>query len=339
MIPDASQYAPPMLPGLSNLSDGRRTYGEFRKTLSTPYLRARQGVIWTWVGIITCQIVVSLVEIWEPFVLILMLTLSLLQHRIMNVLHEGSHFLLAKSRKGNDLFSNIFSGWFVFADVKAYRKLHIQHHKNLGSELDPKKSHMEKLDFTLLAAAFSGFGSFRILLQRRNYKMIYQETNPRDGFTPIVPALGLVLHAIIVLGLVNIFGSRSALIWIICTVFITPGLGIVRNILEHRYVESIDLDVWNVLMGKTISIEDPQQVTTRIFTTSRLSSVWGSMGFTRHLLHHWDPSISFLNLDKVHEFLLNTQIGEQLKAMDTTFASTFIHLWGKDNHADKVSGL
>ena len=329
---DVKQYAPPLLPGLSRLDDGKLTYSEFRKTLTTPYLRARLGVITTWLGIAACLVVAGWENFRSEFFLPLILVLSLLQHRIMNVLHEGSHYLLAKSRVGNDVFSNVFSGWFVLADVKAYRKLQVLHHKNLGDELDPKKSHMEKLDLTLLLAAFSGFGSLRILRQRKKFKDEHLSSQQTDELSPMIPILGLIMHLMIAASLLNYMSMKQAVIWIVCTFFVTPGLGIVRNILEHRYVETVDVEVWELLMGKAISNESPSQVTTRIFTLSKLSSIWGSMGFTRHLIHHWDPSISFLNLDKVHNFLLNTQIGEQLRAMDTTFSSTFIQLWGKSKN-------
>ncbi|TFF37930.1 fatty acid desaturase family protein [Mucilaginibacter psychrotolerans] len=54
------------------------------------------------------------------------------------VVHDGSHFnWLRKSRKTNDLLTNIFAAFAVFSTVENYRASHTLHHKYLGSDVDP----------------------------------------------------------------------------------------------------------------------------------------------------------------------------------------------------------
>jgi hypothetical protein len=188
---------------------------------------------------------------------------------------------------------------------------------------------MDKLDFTWLVSALSGLKTIRIVLQRKSFR----ESKLKDYKAEIrhffVPVFGALMH----LMLMAIFLSvdiQILLWWIISSYFLAPFLGILRNVLEHRYLEKVDSRIWDEVMGKEVVSDDYSRVTTRIFTVSSLSQLWGSMGFTRHLIHHWDPSISYIHLKKVHMFLLDTKIGPLLKSQDTTFLRTFKELWQMD---------
>jgi fatty acid desaturase len=324
-----TDWAPPTLPGLSKMQNSSGiSYTEFRKTLITPFNRVQMSIAMNLVLIISA-VILALNYPYFTVLVFLAIPLALIEHRVLNVLHEGAHYLIAKKRSMNDLVTNVLSGWFVIADVDQYRITHIQHHRNLGSFEDPKLSHMDKLDFTWLVSAISGFKTLSIVIQRKKFR----ETKLKD-YKPksrhfLVPLIGIVIHISIVMLIAGI-NLNVALWWIITSYILAPFLGILRNVLEHRYLEKIDSRVWDEVIGRDNLTSDYSQVTTRMFTISPLSQIWGSMGFTRHLIHHWDPSISYIHLKKVNIFLLDTKIGPLLQSQETTFSRTVKALWNKD---------
>lgn len=324
-------WMPPLLPGLAKLTNSRgETYGEFRKKLTTNYVRILLSVTLTF--IICVFLSFLLIEVTGSLYLSILgiIPLSLIQLRLLNVIHEGAHYLIAPSRKLNDNFCNLISGWFFVVDVDQYRITHTEHHRNLGREGDPENSHMDKLDLTWLASAFSGIRTLKTLKIRNEIRnQILDNRNESSKKShKLVPLFGLSCH-ITILFLISL-GDITAgeICWFIATYAVTPGLGMLRNLLEHRYVENVDPTVWEILIDKSSSIQT-NQATTRTFTKSKLSYLYGSMGFTRHLLHHWDPSISFQNLKKVHLFILDSKIGPTVASTDSTFTETFKYLWKK----------
>lgn len=323
------EWAPPTLPGLSKLQNSSGiSYAEFRKTLKTPFKQVQLSITLNFI-LIFLAVLIAINNPHPAIVFLLALPLALVEHRVLNVLHEGAHYLIAKKRSTNDLITNILSGWFVIADVDQYRITHIQHHRNLGSPDDPKLSHMDKLDFTWLVSAISGFKTISIIIQRKKFR----ETKLKDYKIKarhfLVPLVGVIIHLSLVTLLLKI-NINVAIWWAISSYVLSPFLGILRNVLEHRYLEKVDSRVWDEVIGTDSGESDLSQVTTRMFNISPLSQIWGSMGFTRHLIHHWDPSISYLHLKKVNIFLLDTKIGPLLRSQETTFSRTIGLLWNKD---------
>lgn len=322
-------WAPALIPGFAKLSDGTKTYSDFRATLKTNYSRVRMGILLTWALIFATLAFERLFpEVSVYLFPLLVMIVSLSQHRLLNVIHEGAHYLIAKNRRANDLFTNIVAGCFFLVDVDQYRITHIRHHKDLGGPDDPENAHMDKLDFSWLAAAFSGFGAIARLLTRKKFRDRLDYGKRISHI--VVPIIGVALHASVLMLLLAFFPTVVLATWVLSTYVITPGLGLLRNLLEHKYVEVVDVEIWSHLFERTNILDRRREnVTTRTFTSSALSRLYGSMGFTRHLLHHWDPSISFTNLKKVHGFLLQTPLGPSLESTNTTFTSTFKHLWRK----------
>ncbi len=56
------------------------------------------------------------------------------------ILHEGSHGLLARSRRLNDRLCNCGAAFWTVNSVEEYRPTHRLHHRYLGSEQDPDRS-------------------------------------------------------------------------------------------------------------------------------------------------------------------------------------------------------
>jgi len=324
-------WIPPVLPGLGKLSnrDGI-PYMEFRKSLSTNYKRVQTSIYLTWILILLLVAWASTAP--SVFLAFLLLPpLSLLQHRILTTLHEGAHFHLAKNRKTNDFFTNLLAGWFTLNSVQVYRKIHLEHHRFLGEEEDPESSYMEKLDLTWLLTAIIGAKTLKAFFTGK-YFIPRKVSSSSVSVKQNMFFVGLISHGMLLILLFS-FDSIAALVWSISTFFVLPFLSLLRNLLEHKYVESVEPELLVYLASQNLGIESrppSNPVTTRIFTLSRLSQLYGSMGFSRHLVHHWDPSISFQNLGKVHEFLLETPIGIHISNVDTTSSKVFTRLWRKN---------
>jgi fatty acid desaturase len=322
-------WAPPLLPGLSSLTDkSGQTYGEFRKTLKVNYLRIQCEIVLSFLSLFVYLFISYKLDSLIP-TLFVVGCLALTAHRILNVVHEGAHYLLSRSKLYNDVFCNIFAGWFVLTDVDQYRITHIEHHRNLGSEFDPENAHMEKLDLTWLVSLISGFNVLRRLKVRSSARERIGERASLKVKHFLIPCLGLFGHLVILFSIYQFMGLQSLIVWGFSIFCLAPALGILRNLLEHKYVEGVEPEIWYQIINREKPDRIVTTVTTRTFTKSILSQLYGSIGFTRHLLHHWDPSVSFSNLKKVHRFLLETSISGNLQKVDTTFSSTFFHLWRK----------
>jgi hypothetical protein len=55
--------------------------------------------------------------------------------------------------------------------------------------------------------------------------------------------------------------------------------------------------------------------------TDWLSVVIGSAGFNRHLLHHWDPSVSYTRFDEMEAFLAETSVAPLMQSRQVTYFS------------------
>ena len=320
-------WAPAILPGLSGLYSTKfnSTYSDFRKQLVTPFRRVQFSLIMNWFSII---FLVILSKYLSNFVFYFCeaVFLSLLMNRVLSIVHEGAHYHLSEDRSMNDRITNVCAGWFIFLDVRNYRKTHIQHHRGLGTSLDTENTHMDKLDLSWLIAAISGA---KTALAIKKSLPSTSNTGIEERPKILILLLGAIAHLGIFSAIYLGLGWWPLLVWSVSLLVVTPMLGMLRNLLEHRYVEAVDPILWEIFMNSNSKAIEINQVTTRTFTQSIFSKFYGSMGFTRHLLHHWDPSISFMNLGKVHEFLLTSEVGELLKKTDTTYTRTFFYLLGK----------
>ena len=67
----------------------------------------------------------------------------------------------------------------------------------------------------------------------------------------------------------------------------------------------------------------------RLFTDTWLSRSFGSAGFTRHMLHHWDPQISYTRLGEIETFLARCEkTAPFIQASKTTYVTVFKKLAG-----------
>ncbi|MEU8267312.1 fatty acid desaturase [Sphaerisporangium sp. NPDC049002] len=233
-------------------------------------------------------------------------------HYLTTYLHEGAHYNLAPARRASDVLTNIFVGSLVGMDVKAYRKVHFDHHRYLGTTRDPERSYFLPLDSRFLLEGVTGVRLVRALKEYRELmrsKSPTAETGRTASFGPVFLAACLVNGSIVGCALWR--GAFAlAVSWVLGQLVFLPLINTVRQVLEHRSEFADDsTDYRRVAHGPV----------NRLFGGGPFATVFGSAGFNRHLLHHWDPSVSFTRLGEVERFLMGTEIAPLLRQRQTTY--------------------
>lgn len=233
--------------------------------------------------------------------------------------HESAHFNFAP-RHLNDSLSRIFLTPFIGLDVKSYRVSHWQHHRFLGDPRDTEISYHEPLTLQRILEGFSGIYLVRSLARYlRNYRRLSQtpaypqnETSKVDFFWPI--AYAFFIQSAVLFLLFYFISLPAALAWGSGLFLFGSFLSILRQTLEHRSLEAADgVDFKKV----------PHGPINRLFGCDVFSTNFGGAGFNRHLLHHWDPNISYTCFDEMEEFLLETAVHDEIEHQRTTYWKTF----------------
>ena len=305
-------------------------YTDFKKTLIPVYSRVWMEISAGWVCLLLIILAGIFVQkkvetVWIQILLDLILAkmLGLNVNYLLNFFHEASHFNLTKSKEKNDLLANIFLGILHGHGIKHYRIVHWQHHVHLGTTEDPERSYFEALTFKFILESLTGIRAIRIFLFR--HKNVQQQDDNKN--TPevkreskIMFMAGILFHAAIIVSFFCLHFYGLILIWGLGIGTFFPFYGSLRQLLEHRSENASK----NINYAKV-----PHGKLSRMFNNSFIDRIFGSAGFNRHLLHHFEPQISYTNLKQVEEFLLETSIGELLKKEKTSYPTTFIHLLGK----------
>lgn len=93
-------------------------------------------IVHAWVLILGA---VALVAVW-PNPLTLLLAIMVIGSRQLGLailMHDGAHGSLAANERLNHVLSQVFCAWPVFAETRAYRRYHLQHHARTQQEDDP----------------------------------------------------------------------------------------------------------------------------------------------------------------------------------------------------------
>lgn len=231
--------------------------------------------------------------------------------------HEAAHFNLAPNKKLNDLAANVLIGSLVGQDIRAYRVVHMMHHRHLGTTLDSERTYFRALGPRFLLESLTGIHVLRVLIGRSEVLQAPAEGPPRWR-ARLLAVVSLLLHGGIVIGAAWLGWWSLALGWTAGFLIVFPFFAAVRQVLEHRDEEARnDVDYTRL----------PHGVINRLFGDGPLASTLGGAGFNRHLLHHWEPQISYTRLGEVERFLMETAAAQDLRRRQTTYLGTFARLW------------
>jgi fatty acid desaturase len=243
--------------------------------------------------------------------------------------HEAAHYNLSPSRTRNDVLAD-WTIWLFFPQTtKSYRKSHWQHHLHLGDLEDTEVSYHNCLSPWFLAKALTGI-YLAVLMARYLFGKRGRTTpspdaqhDARTGSKAgalVAPLRAFTTHSIFI-GVPLYFQCyATAATWVAATFLVFPFLATVRQILEHR-AETAECAI------------DFQQVphgpVNRVFGKGLFSRYFGAAGFNRHLLHHWDPTVSYTRFDEMEAFFSGTPLNVRLASARSSYLSSLILLTRK----------
>lgn len=275
-------------------------YSEWRKTLRPLYKTVWRDIFLGYTGLTLTTVTSFFLNDTNPkFILFNILICSILFGFIFAYLalflHEAAHFNLLASKKKNDLFASVFLCILFGINIKAYRKIHWMHHVQLGTTSDTENSYFNDLTPKFIFESLVGIHLIKVLSNRNSSKYLTRQM--RRNSIAMLMASGFA-NLLLILFFVVLGYWPSALAWLIAMLIIFPFFATLRQILEHRS-ERAD-------KNKNYFKYDHGKVT-RIFTSDFFSKVFGAAGFNKHMIHHWDPAISYTRLKDVELFLLDCE--------------------------------
>jgi fatty acid desaturase len=293
------------------------TFREFRRELTPRY-----GVVWSHLAlgyaallIVGVAVVVSapVTPAWLR-VAVGALLIGFAQAFIQLFFHEASHYNFAPGRERNDRLANVFVGALHGLEIGAYRLVHFEHHRRLGTTMDSERSYFDPLNMRFFAEALLGVKGLRVLSRRSG--IVAGSASPvagaRGAWRQRVAAA--VIHLSVVAAAVAARQYALALAWVLGTLSVMPLFVSLRQLLEHRSEEADShVDYAKVDHGAV----------NRLFGDGPIASTLGGAGFNRHLLHHWEPQISYTRLRDVERYLLRTDAAERVRERRSTYFETF----------------
>jgi fatty acid desaturase len=238
-------------------------------------------------------------------------------------IHEGAHANLASSRKTSDLICDLFVGWLIGTSVRKYRKVHFEHHRAFGTTGDSENTYFRALNAAFIVKALTGWRVIEVLTARARLTApkakvgTALEGADRDR---IVLLGGIAAHLAILAALFLTGGWAAALAWVAGVGVVFPFLGALRQLLEHRSLEAQSAADYSVVDHGGY---------TRLFGTGVLARTFGAAGFNRHLLHHWEPSVSYTCFDALEDVFVAVGMGPAMDARRTTYGAAFRALYNR----------
>ncbi len=227
--------------------------------------------------------------------------------------HEASHYNLAPDRGLNDLLTNVFLCVLFGMSIEDYRRIHWDHHRLHGTTMDSEHSYFSPLTLGFMLRALFGLKAVEVIMARR--RRLAAGRTEKGGRLIIV---GLLVNGVFVLGLAWSGWWAPALAWAAGMLMFCPFFGAVRQLLEHRdELAGPEIDFTKIAHGRI----------NRMFGDSLLAQTLGGAGFNRHLLHHWEPNVSYTRLPDLEAFLRDTAAGPWLEARRSTYLDTARRLY------------
>lgn len=242
-------------------------------------------------------------------------------------LHEGAHWGFAENRDKSDKLCNLLIAWLSGISVEKYRRVHFQHHRALGTVDDSEHTYFFPLNLVFMAKALLGIRALEVLLSRQKFTSSLPKARSSERSIHGVLVAGLAVHVAIVaaLAVAGLWGAAAA--WAVGLCIFFPFFGALRQLLEHRDEHSSpDTDYTSSDHGAF----------TRIFGDTVFARTFGGAGFNRHLLHHWEPTVSYTRLPDLERFLRDTSLSNVIESRTTTYLRVFRTLVANSRSHDQV---
>ncbi|MFF0199816.1 fatty acid desaturase family protein [Streptomyces sp. NPDC005017] len=292
--------------------DGVR-WVDFRKEL-----KPRYGVVWRDIGLCYAFLALGVLAVaatprgpaWTTAALVAAAACwtGYWLHSLFLFGHEAAHTNLAPRRRTNDRLGDWFV-WLLYGSTTVnYRFTHMAHHAHLGDHEDTETTYHLCLSVLNMLKAVTGVHVLEVLLRKREQSEKRGESRARSTRTSsgvLASLRSFAVHAGLVAGLFLGGAELAALTWIIAVATVFPLLATVRTIVEHRHLDApCDTDF-------SVELHGPVN---RLFGTGPLARTFGAAGFNQHLLHHWDPAISYTRFAEMEEFFARTPLAAEMEA-------------------------
>ena len=139
----------------------------------------------------------------------------------------------------------------------------------------------------------------------------------KRAYANLTLATAAIFNAAIVVGSWVSGHPAVAVAWVLGSLAFRPMFNAVRQLLEHRSEQADPAADYSAVAHGAVN---------RLFGKGPMASTLGAAGFNRHLLHHWDPGVSYTRLAELETFLLDTELASSMRARRTSYAVTALHL-------------
>jgi fatty acid desaturase len=236
-------------------------------------------------------------------------------------LHEGAHYNLARSKERSDRICDFAISWLIGTKIRIYRRIHFQHHRELGTTNDTEFTYFFPLNALFVLKSLFGIRAIAVLLFRGANTEQAAAISAKDKDDAWSFLVGATVHAAIVAISIYLGWWWAALAWILGMAMVFPFFGSLRQLLEHRD---------DAAHSTTDFQTRDHGAYTRLFGNDLFSATFGGAGFNRHLLHHWEPQVSYTRLPELEAFLEGTELKRVMDLRRTTYFQTFRRLWLHD---------
>jgi fatty acid desaturase len=233
---------------------------------------------------------------------------------IVLFMHEAAHYNLHPDKARNDHLANVVVCLLVGDEIKHYRALHWKHHLYLGETGDTEVSYHWAPTARFFLETLFGLHALRVFRAHRSAGRETAATSVARGRDWLALARGVALHGTVCLIAVLAGLWSVAVAWVLAVVLVFPFLSALRQQLEHRSPEA---------SGRIDYSKVPHGAVNRMFGGSPLARAFGSVGFRRHLLHHWDPATSYTRFDELEAFLMSTEYAATIDDARTTYLAAW----------------
>lgn len=332
-IPMGSRMGPPSgtsenkgNPGSPYLSAVRTHDGEqwieYRKTLTPRY-----GIVWR--DIALCYLLLALgisvattvpqaygIPVTTVVTVLVALWIGYWLHALFLFGHEAAHGNLAPRRRTNDQLAD-WCVWVLFGSTTAtYRRTHMAHHSRLGTHKDTETTYHLCLSVVNMLKGVTGWHVVEVLLRNRRAAERRREAGrgrqSRNRHGALASVRSVALHVSLLAVLLLTGRYAAALAWVVAVGAVFPLCAMLRTVVEHRRLDAPCATDFTVVEHGPVN---------RLFGTGPVSRTFGAAGFNRHLLHHWDPAISYTRFDEMERFFSRTPLAAEMEACRTRYGT------------------
>lgn len=276
------------------------SYADFRKTLTPRFTTVARDILKGWCFLLLIPAVVcyaggqqTIANWWliPPAALLI----GYIAAYLALFIHEASHYNIHPDRKKNDAIASVLLCLPFGLSLQAYRKIHWQHHLHLGTPDDTEISYFNALTPLFIVETLTGIHLLRTMFSKGK-KSVLNADQQRKSRRMLLA--GAAIHGLLLTAFVYNGFLVAAISWITGFGLCFPFFASLRQLLEHRD---------EYAKATTDFSKQPHGKISRLFYHTLLSSTFGAAGFTRHMIHHWDPQVSYTRMKDVEAFLEQDQ--------------------------------